>query len=127
MVRRFGLRARDLFAMRLRSAAPPRLPDALERRALFVAAVRVGALAAALAAWFEHYDTSQPFSGELYLPRASTGDEGLRSTKLQTDAPLRTSFSELTLGGADMLGYAARPPEQARHIHVGGRGDGGED
>ena len=59
-------------------------------------------LTAAMATWFDNYDTSLPFTGELYMPGASAKDEGVRSSSIK-DRPVRAGFSEFTYGDG-MLG-----------------------
>ena len=43
--------------------------------------------------WFAHYDTSIPFTAELYMPSASTKDDEVRTSSIQ-DRPIRNGFSE---------------------------------
>ena len=60
------------------------------------------ALTAAMQTWFENYDLSQPFTGELYMPGESAGDDAIRTSSIK-DRPVRAGFSEFTYG-AEMLG-----------------------
>jgi len=53
--------------------------------------------------WFAHYDTTLPFTGELYMPSSSKKDEGVRSSSIK-DRPVRAGFSEFMIGSDDMLG-----------------------
>ena len=54
-------------------------------------------LTAAMEAWFDHYDTSEPFTGQLYYPGASAGDDGLRTSSIK-DRPVRVGFDEFSFG-----------------------------
>tara|TARA_B100000780_G_scaffold269986_1_gene229331 strand:+ start:399 stop:599 length:201 start_codon:yes stop_codon:yes gene_type:complete len=45
-------------------------------------------------AWFDNYDTSEPFTGQLYY---SAGDDGLRTSSI-TDQPVRVGFDEFSFG-----------------------------
>ena len=60
------------------------------------------ALTAAMQTWFENYDLSQPFTGELYMPGESAADEAIRTSSIK-DRPVRAGFSEFTYG-PEMLG-----------------------
>lgn len=52
-------------------------------------------LTAAMEAWFDNYDTSEPFTGQLYYPGASVGDDGLRTSSTK-DRPVRVGFDEFS-------------------------------
>ena len=62
------------------------------------------ALSAAMGAWFGHYDTGEPFTGELYLPAAAAEDEGVRTSSIKTAAPVKIGMREFRLGDPGMLG-----------------------
>ena len=58
-------------------------------------------LTAAMEAWFDNYDTSEPFTGQLYYPGASAGDDGLRTSSILgsiTDQHVRVGFDEFSFG-----------------------------
>ena len=59
-------------------------------------------LTASMQEWFANYDTNMPFTGELYMPGASTKDDGIRTSSIK-DRPVRTGFSEFVYGQG-MLG-----------------------
>ena len=44
-------------------------------------------------AWFDNYDTTEPFTGQLYYPGATAGDEGLRTSSIKA-RPVRIGFDE---------------------------------
>ena len=52
-------------------------------------------LTAAVEAWFDNYDTSEPSTGQLYYPGASAGDDGLRTSSIK-DRPVRVGFDEFS-------------------------------
>jgi hypothetical protein len=60
------------------------------------------AFVAVMTAWFANYDTSVPFTGELYLHDTAAEDEGIRTSSIK-DRPVRTGFSEF-IYGEGMLG-----------------------
>jgi quinol monooxygenase YgiN len=60
-------------------------------------------LIAALEAWFEHYDTGEPFTGQLYYPATSASDGGLRTSSIK-GRPVRVGFDEFEFGQEGMLG-----------------------
>merc|ERR1719499_666871 len=60
-------------------------------------------LTAKMEEWFSNYDTSIPFTGELYMPSTSVKDEGVRTSSIK-DRPVRAGFSEFTLGSEQMVG-----------------------
>lgn len=62
------------------------------------------ALTSAMEEWFENYDTSVPFRGEMYA--ADTRDESMRTNSLKTSGPtMRAAFAQFHYGEtAGMLG-----------------------
>lgn len=60
-------------------------------------------LTAAIETWFANYDTSVPFTGQLYYPSSSASDEGLRTSSVR-DRPVRVGFDEFAYGQDGMLG-----------------------
>ena len=62
------------------------------------------ALTTAMAEWFQNYDTSVPFTGELYAPGTSTSDKAMTTSSIKTSA-VRTTMLCFNYGdGSGMLG-----------------------
>lgn len=59
-------------------------------------------LTEAMAVWFENYDTSIPFSGQLYA--ASTKDEALHTSSIKSSTTPRAQLETFHFGEAGMLG-----------------------
>lgn len=59
-------------------------------------------LTEAMATWFDNYDTSVPFGGELYA--ADTSDEGLHTSSIKPATTPRAALTTFDLGGPDMIG-----------------------
>ena len=69
------------------------------------------ALTAAMQTWFENYDLSQPFTGELYMPGDSAADEAIRTSSIK-DRPVRAGSSD-------------HVPSRDAHLASGARHDKG--
>jgi hypothetical protein len=59
-------------------------------------------LTQAMGIWFENYDTSIPFSGQLYA--ASTKDEALHTSSIKSNTTPRAQLDTYHFGGSGMLG-----------------------
>ena len=59
-------------------------------------------LTEAMAVWFENYDTSIPFSGQLYA--ASTKDEALHTSSIKSSSTPRAQLETFHFGEDGMLG-----------------------
>ena len=59
-------------------------------------------LTEAMAVWFENYDTSIPFSGQLYA--ASTNDEALHTSSIKSSSTPRAQLETFHFGEDGMLG-----------------------
>ncbi|MEZ8860505.1 hypothetical protein [Vibrio sp. 10N.247.311.51] len=62
-------------------------------------------LTEAMAAWFENYDTSIPFSGQLYA--ANTKDEALHTSSIKSSSTPRAQLETFHFGEDGMLGQMA--------------------
>jgi hypothetical protein len=59
-------------------------------------------LTSAMSAWFENYDTSIPFSGQLYA--ANTQDEALHTSSIKRSSTPRAQLETFHFGEPEMLG-----------------------
>lgn len=59
-------------------------------------------LTAAMATWFDNYDTSVPFAGEMYA--SDTSDEGLHTSSINRATTPRAALTTFDLGGPEMIG-----------------------
>lgn len=60
-------------------------------------------LTAAMADWFEHYDRSVPFEGELFVG-GSTNEDGLHSSSIKAATTARPQMAMYYFGSPEMLG-----------------------